>query len=907
MRRSSVPGTLATELRTQDTLGRAVTRIEVPAAPGAGLPDDLFLQAAPFMVLVGARPGSAPVPWMLSDQAQLDRALSLLHADLLADVRTLTDLLRPLTGTDPERPPSRAVQRVLRRLLGLRSLLELAAAWQGARSPGGPAGWASGPGRGIPPALPWHLMGPPRVAGDTWHLHDLRRWHWDRGAADWAGETARHVGTLALLMDADLPTAARLPTPLAHSRGARDGQRARIRSGKGHHFLMEAPALDRDPAAFVRRVRLALGTLLEPALLCFEPDEVRRATPGARSGAVALGRLLPGVAPGAAGALAAAFRQELGGGGHVTAGEGTRPAEAAGPVPVRRTAWTAARAGGASPARCLAAEAAAGPLHQLLPGLLRTGPASALVRHGLAERALEEVADLFSAVSALAAGQVLPLPDLAGLLTGRGFLRLARHAPEDAEHLDDSGDPGEEPAQAALRLVPGLVPAIAALQAVTDDREQTLARVTADACRGAGISEAEFDAALGGEQAFALTEHDHGLERTLAWGGGHWSLLLARHPRELVADGGQLAHCVGWGGYAQAVQAGQARIVRVLDHGDDGTPTALLTLELRPGGREPAQGRPRWTLHQARGLHNRLPGGREAQLLGLWAAEVGVQVGAGSGVTPLERDQGRAAVARLHVCWERPARPDLPEAPSAGRIEAAGAHRAAALLACWTPGATRRHQEGLRRISLLVERARLHLEAELTRLHDAGDTLLVGTTDGDDLLRGVGPLTLPPDPRPLWEALPEGPLTPGGWTGLRARRRVSLVVDPALRAREDLETLELRRDSRFSDLRLTYGRPWRAPLTSTLSRELAQRSGLLEMGLPAEAGVQGVAARRQPAFRFLGALLDEPLGALEVAATAATGQAGGTLRDQLTAWLEAPTPARRRRPGVEAPQASLLT
>ena len=46
----------------------------------------------------------------------------------------------------------------------------------------------------------------------------------------------------------------------------------------------------------------------------------------------------------------------------------------------------------------------------------------------------------------------------------------------------------------------------------------------------------------------------------------------------------------------------------------------------------------------------------------------------------------------------------------------------------------------------------------------------------------------------------------------------------------------------------------------------------------------GVARRRQAGLTLLWSLLDEPLGDLAAAATAATRQPGGTLRDQLAAW-----------------------
>ncbi|WP_412026818.1 PcfJ domain-containing protein [Deinococcus yunweiensis] len=875
-------GSFLHELQRQQALGRATTQVEVAPEPRAGLLHAARLRAAPFQVHVqfGA---SAWTPWMLVEPGDLDTALRVLHADLLGDVKHLLEALRPLEHADPEQRPPRAVQRILQRLLGLRSLLELAGAWQPA-SPGRAGGWTARAGQRISPALPWHRHGSLPVASTAWHLHDLRRWHWPRAGSDWAAQTARHVGVVALLQDVDRA----LLDPFPHDQATRCAQRTRIRNGRDHYLLESAPPIDRDPAAFVRRVRLALSALLEPALMCFDPDEVLGAVQGTRSGAVTLGRLLPDVAPGAAGALAASYRRSLGAGGHVTPGQGARPARAAGAMPLRRTAWTAARAGGASPLRCLAAEAAAGPLHLVMPALLQIAADGPVVCECLADRALEEVADVFSGVAALAAEQVLPLPDLSALLTGTGHLRLGRQAPSSQPLTPPVTD--DPQGQAALALVPGLTEAIAALRAVSATHELTLARLTAEACSAAGITEAEFDEATTGERAFPLTGGDHALERAVVWNGGHWTIQLARHPQELRSDGRVLSHCVGWGGYAQAMHAGQARIVRVLDHDtDSGDPQPLLTLELRPGSGA------RWTLHQARGQHNRPPDAQEAQLLTLWADEVGVRLPVGGEVRPVPGPALHAVQRQLGVRWERLPPPPVPVAPTSDGVARAGAHRAAALLACWHPEATRVHHQGLRRIAQLVGRAHAFLEAELRRLHDEDQPWLVGTLEAGAVLYGVGPLTLPPDPRPLFAALPGGTLEPSAWTGLRARRQLDMSLDQLLLARENFEALELTTGRRPGELRLAYHRPWGEPLVTILTPELVQRAGLLGPVATDDLGAPGIAARRLPALRLLRSVLDAPLGSLARAATAVTGCAGTTLRDQLTAWADPRTPPRGRR------------
>lgn len=618
---------VARQLQAQTALGRFVTHVEIDPAPG--LPEGLSLHAGPKTVLVGPH---GRLPWQLCDAGLLDHALRALHGQILEEAQMLAELLAPCEGAAPEVPAPRPVQRRLRRMLGLRSLLELAATWQDAPVPGwATPGWTSGPRRPLGLTLPWHQSWQSIQASDVWHLHDLRRWHWPRTEpGSWAETTARRLTCVALLQDADPRQNALLARPLAHDPQVRRQQREDVRRGKRNHQNVAPPAPDLDPGAFSRRVRLALSAVLEPALLGFDQNEVLRAVQGARGGRVALLRLLPGVAPGPATALGATLREELAHGGHLSPGEGARPAHAAGPESVRRSCWTAGRAGDAKPVLCLAAEAAAGPLHLLIPGLHQASPAHPLLRDGGLSTVLEEVGDLFSAVAALPAEQDLPLPDLSGLLSGSGQLRLGAQAAGTEEPLRAPAEPvgnADEMAwhrrrQAALAAVPGLTRAIEALRGVTQARERARARLKTEACQVAGIGELDFDEAVSGERAFDLDPEDRALERSLTWAGGTWSLQLARHPQDLVSDGKALSNCVGWGGYAQTVRAGRSRIIRVLAQDDDQA-VPILTLELKPARQQ--DGPTRWQLYQARGLRNRLPSGLEAALLALWAREVGVR------------------------------------------------------------------------------------------------------------------------------------------------------------------------------------------------------------------------------------------------------------------------------------------
>ncbi|GGO30196.1 hypothetical protein [Deinococcus humi] len=552
-------------------------------------------------------------------------------------------------------------------------------------------------------------------------------------------------------------------------------------------------------------------------------------------------RLLPGVAPGPVAALTACLREQWRAGGHIR-GEASRPAQLAGRARIRRDAWTAARAGDAHPALCLAAEAAAGPLHTLVSSLAQMNAGDARLTDGLAGLALNEVCDLFSGVAALPAEQDLPLGDVSGLLTGRGQLRLGLQAPE------------------------GTVPDTA--QSAQEDPEA-------------------------GRSAAALA-----LERILSWSGGVWSLQLARHPQDLVTDGRLLAHCVGWGGYAQAVRAGSSRIVRVLARGaEEDAAVAVLTLELQAlhGGPD----RLGWQLAQAKGLNNRRPVPEEAALLTLWAREVGVKVTAGGDINLRSPAALQASLTRLAPCWLPAVLPARPPAPVSDGVRRATAHLAASRAAAWTPAATRQHRESLRRVALLVGRARNHIQAELTRLHEEGEPRLVGSYDAGDLLTGTGRVELPADPRPLFEALGAG----GAGVGLRAQRRVELFLNRLLEVDEHREIFELRRGRHPGELRLTFEGRWRASRLD-LSLEPATIADLLAP-VPALLPPGRAGRRREPAFALVRAVLDEPLGDCAPAATAATGQGGETLRIQLQAWLSAQsrrpqthrrTRARRARP-----------
>ena len=648
---------LEEQLGRQRALGRSATQVDI--VPEVEVEQGLSLYAGPRTVLVGPTgSGCARVPWQLVPAAELDQTLRTLHAQVLEDAHALPELLTTLASADPEAAAPRTVQRRLGRMLALRSVLELAAAWEDAQVPGQPApGWTSGPGR-LVGVLPWH-SGHAKV-GEGWHLHHLRRWHvHHRSAGRWEDLTAAWITRGALMQDAE--TNALLCGPLSATLEGRQRQRAAGPSSLPHQTdPLAAAVCDLDPAAFVRRVRLALSLVLEPALAGFPQGDVLAAVQGAKSSSVVLSRLLPGVPAGPVQALTRRLQDHLRQRGRLGPDEGARSAFAAGACPGRRGAWTAARAASVSPFHCLGVEAAAGPLHLLVPGLQHAGPGSPALQEDRLSSALEEVADLFTAVAALPAEQALPLPDLGGLLTGRGFLRLGAHAgpapltgpPPEAPVLDEDW---RRDRTLALYTVPGLTEAVAALEAVRVAREQGFLQARREVCLASGLSEAELEEATGGERPFERTPGDAGLERTLHWTGGVWSLELARHPQDLVSDGRALSHCVGWGGYAHSVRAGRVRIVRVLARGpEDEVPVPLLTLELGPsagakGDTETAL--PSWKLVQARRANNRRPARDEAALLGLWAREVGVRLEQGGEVAPLSAAAVRTDAERLKVAW----------------------------------------------------------------------------------------------------------------------------------------------------------------------------------------------------------------------------------------------------------------
>ncbi|GGJ67305.1 hypothetical protein [Deinococcus aquiradiocola] len=891
------------QLRQQRALGRSATRVDiVPAAAGD---PGLSLFAGPRTVLVGPTDsGHDRLPWQLYPADKLDGALRTLHAQILEEAHALPDLLAGLDSADPEAAAPRSVHRRLGRMLALRSMLELAAAWEDAPAPGQVApGWTSGPDRRVG-VLPWHAWWVQVRQG--WHLHHLSRWHAPhRGPGPWKDLTAAWITRAALLED--MGPDARPCSPLCATPEGRERQRtARPDALSRPPGTPVATRVDTDPDAFARRVRLALSLILEPALAGFLPDEVLAAVQGTKSGTAALSRLLPGVTAGPVQALASMLRAQLPHSGHFASGVGARSAVAAGPCPVRRGAWTAARAAFVSPLQCLRAEAAAGPLHLLVPGLPHAGLGSPALQEERLSGALEEVTDLFTAVAALPAEQTLPLPDLSGLLTGRGFLRLGTHAPPQArtEPLPATfaaDDVWHRERALALLTVPGLTEAVAALQAVNVARERGLSDARREVCLASGLSAGELEEATGGERAFDRTPTDAGLERTLHWSGGIWSVVLARHPQDLISDGRTLSHCVGWGGYAHSVRAERTRIVRVLACDPDGPlPVPLLTLELKRAGEGSARAQSGWVLAQARGANNRPPTRDEAALLTLWAREVGVQLDGQSEVAPLNAAAARADAARLAVDWVAVDQETLPEdgeatpTPPPIVLQAAVAQLAAAISARWTPAATRTHQEGLRRVAQLVERARQHLQTELLRLHAAGEPRLTGSVPGDALLPGTGLLTLARDERPLLQALTQAGHGPTRPVGLRIDARIALQIDADLHAQERRHTLDLRPGRRPGEIALHFVADGHGSVNTYLSPAGLMNTGLLD---PLHAGgggswSWGVPRRRQAGLTLLSSLLDEPLGPLATAATAATRQPGDTLRAQLHAWTG--TPAARR-------------
>jgi len=850
-------------------------------------------------VSVGPARSSQVQPWQLAPVAKLDGALRSLHALILEEAHALPELLAGLAST-PEADAPRMVQGRLQRMLALRSVLELAAAWEDAPRAGDPTpGWTSGPGRRIC-VLPWHA-GPVEVS-EGWHLHQLRRWHRPHPEdGNWAVATVGWITRAALLQDVGPGSSPAGPL----SAGPTERQRQREAGTTALDRLLAlsgSGGVDLDPSAFVRRVRLALSALLDPALCSFGMDEVLQAVQGARSGAAALSRLLPGVASGPVQALGERLRADRLYGGRLWGNEagiskGGRAVAAAGPSAVRRSAWTAALADSMFPYACLATEAAAGPLHLLMPGLQHSGPGG---RENWISMLMEEVRDLFAAVAALPAEQDIPLPDMSELLTGRGFLRLGAHAPAMALERPDPGDlelggtvPERDGPQEDAH-VPGLGNAILALQMINAHREQQRARVRSEVCLATGLSEDTLAEATGGEQAFERSPGDLALERVLQWSGSVWSLQLARHPQDLVSDGRALSHCVGWGGYAQAMRAGHARIVRVLSHGpEDEYARPLLTIELGRCGTANGEASPSWRVVQARGARNRAPTGDEATLLALWARDVGVDPGTGTGIAALTAPAARAERARLRAEWGTgPVQENQPAPPTSEAVRRAVRLSADLTAACWTPATTRTHQEALRRIAGLVERARAHLTDELRRLHDTGDVLLVGSIDGDDLLSGTGELILAPDTRPLLQALLSDEAGSPGVIGLRAERRTYLGVSPLLQAHEQRQTLDLRPGKRPGEIALHFSATGRTPVISYFSPASLTHTGLLDplhLDDGQNAWTWGVARKRVAGLTLLRSLLDEPLDELEEVASAVTRQPGRTLRDQLGSWSKMAT------------------
>jgi hypothetical protein len=118
--------------------------------------------------------------------------------------------------------------------------------------------------------------------------------------------------------------------------------------------------------------------------------------------------------------------------------------------------------------------------------------------------------------------------------------------------------------------------------------------------------------------------------------------------------------------------------------------------------------------------------------------------------------------------------------------------------------------------------------------------------------------------------------------------RVRLKLDVELRASEDRQFIELRAGRRPRTLILTAGKTGRGPVTLVLSPAALRAAELLEPLEPTVAAgpERGAQPRRQSSLALLRRLLDEPLGELDAAATAATRQPGVTLRAQLSAWVQ---------------------
>ncbi|AZI44382.1 hypothetical protein EHF33_16000 [Deinococcus psychrotolerans] len=870
-------------LEVQVALGRSATHVVIGSGPE--LPAGAVLHAGPRAVRVTFGQ-EAPLAWQRADPQQLDAALVALHGQILEEADQLPELL--VREQTAEQRGSRAVERRLGRMLALRGVLDLSAAWDEGK------GWDGNPKRAACTALPWHPLnrafGAQATLSETWQLHDLRRWslpHPQQALAITA-----HVTCAALLQQSSFGSSQLVPPPLPRDPAARLTLRLRLQDQlfNTHSKVkqrMAAPALlnvDPDADSFVRRVRWALAAVLDPALLAFDEADVRQAVQGALGASVALRRLLPKVHHGPVAALAVKVRRNLQEDLFFEAGKGSLPARRAGKEAVRRSCWTAAWAADAHLQDCLAAEAIGGPLHQLIPGLDTAGPTWLPVRERVLDRTFEELKDLFAAVLALLEETRLPLQDLSALLTGRGVLRLGSAASAgtlqtafselqtalDAlpDHAKSSQAQSEVrwawKEQLALRCAPGLEEAISNLKSVMAEHHRQLRRLKTEVCQSTGVSESALEEVLGGEERFTLDAADLALERRVVWADGCWDVRVARHPQELVEDGQLLGHCVGWGGCAQSVRAGHIRIIRILEQLPGEVIQPRLTLELTT---EP--NRVGWTIVQARGFKNRSPTVEEQALLNLWSQTTGVQPEC-SPVPELQR-----ALQRLN------ARTEALEGLEEGAlvcppqlVKEAAIQFEAACAAQWTHVATRQHQETLRRIARLRGRAQDHLEQELARLHAAGDPGLVGTLHDSYLLPGVPSLQLPVDQRSVMQPEANG-------VGIQIAHRSELTLGHFLEAYEVWQTLTVRTVKRSSNLGLLFKYGTGSEQRFVLTPQMWRSETLPPQG-------QSASTRRQEIFwqvlEILKAVMDVPLGPLEAPLSALTRRSGATLKAQFTAW-----------------------
>ncbi|QFP77010.1 hypothetical protein [Deinococcus sp. AJ005] len=715
-----------------------------------------------------------------------------------------------------------------------------------------------------------------RRAEDRWHLWDLRRWNpggpgTEKNPAWWAEDIRTAVLVSATLSDF---TGYPCPGLLPWDKGSRVKRRSQNEMYLGQIQEQVSRQLgDPSGAAFIARARQALAWTLSPAARGFEAATVDGAVQGARSAQVLLARLAPDVSARTLQRVAGVFETQLAEGNSMHEGGLGLTLRAAGEGRARREAWLLGAAADMTAAGTLGTEAAAAQdLGALIPTLRGAGDDSAFAERELIH-ATSEIRDVFWSLCELSRDGTLPLTGLEAILSSSGHLRIgARARPGKEEPELDDGQ---------LKLIPGLPQVYAALAGYNDIRAATAAWLRAEACSEVGVSTEALDEKLSGQPPFHLTPENLALERCLSWPGGAWQVRLARHPLDLESDGQALSHCLGWGGYAHAVSEGTALIVRILDNGESPQGIAreplaglpVLTVELAPE----AGGKAGWKIVQARGQGNRSVSAHEAALLGEWAAAVGVLGGDAQIPTRKElagqRVQGLTVTALAHGKAD-----DAQSAPiDDERIQLAVRAHARRLAELWTPEARRIHAEALGRVTQMRERAEARLKRELMRLHELGESALVGTFETGSILMGTHALELAPDTRPRLSDVTDPNF---GVPALRIWQRSEIDVSDALEFTEGTDIVILRPPKNPGrPMRAEYGGTHRSLSDVPLSREV--------MGVLLNPDVVARALHRGESGTVLTlrSVLDLPLDGFEPLATKITGKKGVTLREQLVAFL----------------------